>query len=159
MRKKNKQVKRFTGKCLTSIKSNESNKDTQYWSEIDAIYNTVSSSLLEIGITFQKSLVLLEKAGMGNDEELLISTKGFYNDLDMCVKELNEVKEEHKDKVGPIIDIDDFALSVKIFQNYSAIFNKFNILAQFSKLMLSDKMSQIDLSKLEEVKEKESVND
>lgn len=146
----------------------------QSWSEVDDIYLSIATSIVDVGVNVNTVVgTLRANQGNANDPDLVTTVNGLSRDLKQFTDELVQINSRHNDRVGVISNEDELALSISVFSDYSVLSDRFRSVIFPPMLTLTEYLAetaialnntlpveeQVDLSHIEEQEPTEPTED
>lgn len=137
-------------------------RDEQKWEEMESMYTTIATGIINYSEELSNSVKTITHYSNGkNDPELIAVVNGFNNDINEFTNELIIIHNKHLGKIGVIKDPNELAECINIFQEYTALFEKFKTVTFNSSLLITEKLSdlRVKLSKESAISDAEIVSD
>ena len=97
-----------------------------HWQMIDDISYEIANSIATMATSIADSVSMVRSMGCDHPAEFNILVKTTNDDLERFAKDYQVVKAMHAGKSGEILDADDNALSIQVFENYMQFRAKFD---------------------------------
>jgi hypothetical protein len=96
------------------------------WSEVEGMYETMSLSLIDVSVSVNEHIKILNlNNAYQNNVELVTTVNGLTRDLEAFSKSLIAIKERHSGYNGAIVNDDELALCIDVFNEYVSLFDVF----------------------------------
>jgi len=121
----------------------EETKSKQSWSDVDAIYNTIASSIVEIGSNINDCIRIINQNGGNANNELVITVNGLTRDIEEFSKDLLKIKKRHEGFFGLVNDDNELALCLSVFNDYVILNDRFKAIIFQPILTITEFMADI----------------
>ena len=122
------------------------------WSDVDDIYQSLATGIIDISISFNNSIQNLNESGLyEKDTDLIAVINTFKNDLTETTNALAGLKHKRSNYSGVIKDENELALNLEIFNDLLALYDKFRAIIQPHMLEITERLFTLTQSK-EEIK-------
>lgn len=101
-------------------------KIDQNWSQVDELYNTIATGIVEVAANVNQAIQLINLVSVDkNENEIVAVTRTMKNDIESFTRDLITIQSRHKNYGGPIRDENELALCLSVFSDYSELNERF----------------------------------
>lgn len=114
----------------------------QKWDEIDGIYTEIAQGIYQIGVEVNGAIRLINSLGIHKDVELATSVRGMTRDIEEFSQGLLKIKGRHEGMSGRVKDSEELALLLSVFEDYTALNNRFRAVVFPVMLTVTERLAQ-----------------
>ena len=107
-----------SGRVPAPLVIQKSKAPPMHWQMIDDLSYEIGNSIATMATSINDSVAMVRSMGCDHPDEFNILVKKTNEDLQRFADDFNRVKAQHAGKSGEILDANDNALSITVFENY-----------------------------------------
>ncbi len=115
----------------------------QTWAEVDQIYTTIATSILDVGESINLAARAINAAQVSNIAEIAKMVKAIEQDMLIFAEDLAKIRKRHENKQGIINDEDDHALSLSIYNDYVILYDRFRAIIFNPMLTITESLAEV----------------
>lgn len=110
----------------------------QKWDDVDNLYMELANSIVDIGSQVNETIRAINAGSLNNVQDLTITINGINRDLLSFTEDLIKIRSLHADKTGFIVDENDHALCLAVFNDYVMLNDRFRAVIYPSTITMTE---------------------
>lgn len=110
----------------------------QKWSDLDGLFNTIATSMIQLSSRINQYLQVINKTEYGNNKEVINCVVTMNSDLEKFSLALKKTKDKHGHYKGTVKNTDEYIRFLEIFEEYTSLNEVYNSLITQPMLTITE---------------------